>query len=147
MFIVVEELTGTNTLTQSLRLPNSLMLGGIRLYFFAYNTPAGNFKFSIEYSSTEIFSHTFTASDVKTDLGTANDYFHSWYVIDLDQDLTLNAGTYDFKLTDTSGYSFVDDSSYVGWVKPHEDRYISTDHSVDGVDKYPFGIELWSYKL
>lgn len=144
MIIVVEELVESESLSQEITINQPLQLGGIRLYLYSHNDPAGTFQFDIKHSNSSIYSDTFTASDLKTDLGTSDSYVHMWYSLTVDPIFSLGEGVYTFELSDSSGYTF-SDSSFFGWVKPFENRQVNQTYPVTGFNRNPFGIELWSY--
>lgn len=147
-YAVVEPLEGSNTLTETISVPTgkTIVVGGIRLYLHYNNCSAGTFSLSIKSGANTVWSTTFTQAQILAAYGGGNNYFGVWYSVTLDQDITLMEGEYTINLTDSSGYTFTDDTDYLGWVKPHENRYISTDYTVSGINKLPFGLEIWSYK-
>lgn len=145
MKIVCEELDGLNNLTQDFTIPKSIMVGGIRIYVYAHNTPSGNFQLAIKDGATTIATFSFTASQVQTAFNTTDDYFHGWHSLDMGDFVSLNAGTYTFELSDTSGYTF-SDSSFLGWVKIFENRPFPINYTISSFTDCPFGLEIWSYR-
>ena len=117
----------------------------IWIYVYAHNAPAGNFQLAIKDGATTIATFAFTAAQVKAAFDTANDYFHGWHSLDMGDFVSLNAGTYTFELSHTSGYTY-SDSSYMAWVKIFEDRPFPIGYTINSFTDCPFGLEIWSYR-
>lgn len=148
-YAVVEPLDGTNTLTETIRVPEGgfIVIGGIRFLVHHHNCSGGTFSMTIkDASNNTIYTETITKAQLDSAEGSGNDYYGVWYNMTVAQVITLLPGNYTFNFTDDSGYSFTDDTNYIGWVKPHEDLRISTDYAISSIGKIPFGLEIWSYK-
>lgn len=143
--LVVEELRAS-PLVQSFVIEKRLIVHAVRPYLYTHNFPAGTFTVSLLTSTDDVIAYkTFSSSAIYAGLGTVNAYAHAFYKIEFDGGLPLVAGTYKIKLS-SSGYTYIS-SSYLGWVKEHEDLKVNTTYVITGAEQNPLSFELWSYEL
>lgn len=116
--LVVDELETTLSQTFTVFKNNRLDLVAIRPYILSHNSPAGTFTFKLLDGATTLFSDTFTAAELKTDISTANDYVRIWKNFSITVPTFLENGDYTLELS-SSGYTY-SDASYLGWIKEHE---------------------------
>lgn len=139
MIIYVKPLD--TTLTQEFKVENNrVQLAGLKPHLYFHNAPAGTFTMTLKNSNRTIASTTFTAASVKTELGTANDYFHIYKLLSFEAVLL---GTYELELS-ASGYTFAE-SSYIGWIKDHENIVGDTYGGVARDSELPYTIIPFSY--
>jgi hypothetical protein len=120
------------------------IIASIMPYLLIYNSPAGVFTFSVLNGAEVLFSKTFTSADIKASISTSNNYAHVFYPIVPTTQVELEKGTYRFKLT-SSGYTF-SESSYIGWIKQHEDLQLPLDYiPTDDFDN-PLSIRIKTFK-
>ncbi len=113
-------------------------------YIYVYNNPAGTFTFQLIKSSVVIFSQSFTSADIKTSVGTANNYIHSFYPIVPTVLVQMLAGNYTVKIT-SSGYTATE-ASYLGWIRQHENIQNEIDYTPTSDRKNPLAIRIKTYK-
>ena len=116
------------------------LIEGIKIYLMMYNSPAGTFTLSVKQSAATIASKSFTSADIKTDLSTSNNYAHLWKALAFANPLMLSRGDYTLELSH-SGYTH-SDTSYLGWVKPHENIFNETDGFNSNIALNPLGFRL-----
>jgi len=119
-YIVTEELIGTLTQTITLTYDRVYHIAGVKIKLLMYNTPSGTFTLSIKQGATTLSTATFTSADIKTDLSTTDDYAYLYKALNFS--LPLKKGSYDLVLS-SSGYTY-DASSFLGWIKSHENVFI-----------------------
>lgn len=113
-------------------------------YLYIYNMPAGTFTFSLIKSSVTVFSQTFTCADIKTSLGTTNNYMHCFYPIIPSSLVQMAEGTYTVKIS-SSGYT-ASNSSYIGWIKQHENIQNGIEYTPSSDKQNPLAIRIKTYK-
>jgi len=116
--LVVEELLTTLEQPFSIYLDRRITVAGLRPKIYMHNSPSGTFTFTLKRSGVTIASDSFTSTEIKSDLGTSDNYIHIWKFLDLSNVIHLGRGDYTLELS-SSGYTY-SDSSYLGWVKEHE---------------------------
>jgi hypothetical protein len=109
-----------------------------------HNTPAGTFTFTVKSGGVALASKSFTSASIKSDLGTTDDYAHLYKTLEFDTVIPLEKGTYSIVLS-SSGYTF-SDSSYLGWIKPHENIFNENTGEVNSLNDYSFGFELFELR-
>jgi membrane-bound inhibitor of C-type lysozyme len=147
--LVIEELK--TTLTQDFTLNNDSLVGfrikAIRPMLYLHNDPAGTFTISLKQGVTTIDSKSLTLAEILSGSGFSSGQYH-WGVFKFEFDnynkIKRNV-TYTIELS-ASGYSF-SESSYMGWVKPHED-FKNTFTGTGGTFlNNAFGYEIWGHKI
>lgn len=113
-------------------------------YLYVFNIPDGTFTFQLIKSSVVIFSQSFTSADIKTSVGTANNYIHSFYPIIPTVLVQMLAGNYTVKIT-SSGYTATE-ASYLGWIRQHENIQNGIDYTPTSDRKNPLAIRIKTYK-
>lgn len=113
-------------------------------YLYVYNSPSGTFTFQLIKSSVVIFSQSFTVADIKTSLGTANNYVHVFYPIVPTVLVQMLEGNYTVKIT-SSGYTATE-ASYLGWIRQHENIQNGIDYAPTSDRKNPLAIRIKTYK-
>lgn len=148
---IVEELR-TVTLTQDYTLAegSNYNIARVKPFIFSYNGPSGTFTLTIKQNSATVGSATFTAASLKSDIGTAHDYFFAWANLTplppgggASDVISLKPGTVTFELS-SSGYTF-SDSAWIGWVQEHEFA-IPTDYTVSTDTQNPRSVKLLTYE-
>jgi hypothetical protein len=133
-------------LEQEIRLENSerYSIGAIIPYLYLHNAPSGTFTLEILSGATSLFSQSFTSVNIKTALGTTNNYGHVFYPIVPLNPVQLDAGTYKIKLSSV-GYT-VSGSSFLGWIRQHEDLNNKLDYVPASDSDNPLAIRLKVFK-
>jgi hypothetical protein len=141
--LVVEELKATLSQTVTLTEQKRFLIEAVRPYIYMHNAPAGTFTIKIRQSGNELASKDFTSSEIKSDLSTTDNYAHLWKVIRFDNPIQLDRDEYEIELSST-GYTF-SNSSYIGWIKEHENRFNKTDGSELSSLYGPYSYQLMNY--
>lgn len=140
--VVVDELI--TTLTQQINLKNDKIyhIEGLKIRLIMYNAPAGTFTLSIKSGATTLASVNFTSADIKSDLSTSDNYA----LIDKALNIVapLKKGSYDFVLS-SSGYTY-SQSSFIGWVKSHENIFNSQESVATSFLDNPFDVLIYENK-
>jgi hypothetical protein len=124
--LVVEELKTTLSQTFTLNNNRRYSLYAIKPHLYMHNAPAGTFTFKIKNGATELISVDFTSADIKSDLSTSDNYAHILKGLLLNSPVQLDGATsYTLELS-ASGYTY-GTSSYMGWVKNHENIFFDID--------------------
>ena len=116
--LVVDELLTTLSQTFTLTKNMRFTVEAIRPYIYMHNTPAGTFTVAVKSGGTELFSKTFTSAEIKSDLETTDNYAHIWKGIVFSNPAHIENGQYELELS-SSGYTY-SDTSYLGWIREHE---------------------------
>lgn len=96
---------------------------GLKMRLVWFDSPVGTFTVSFKSGSETLASKSFTVADIKTDLSTTDDYGYIYKGIEFGTAFPIVSGTYTVELS-SSGYTY-SESSFLGWVKDHEDSFIS----------------------
>jgi hypothetical protein len=139
--LVVEPLITTLEQTITLNLKQRYIIAAIRPYVYMHNNPAGTFTYKLKSGATELWQSSFTSVAIKTALNAANNYAHIKLNLISDY-LKLSPGSYTVELS-SSGYTY-NDSSYMGWIKPHEDLFNDIDGTPDNDFSNPLGVQMLS---
>jgi hypothetical protein len=140
--LVVEELVTTLTQEFTLSLPRRAHVDSIRPHLYTHNTPAGTFTLSIlDLSDNLIASKSFTAQEIYDAIPTTNDYAQAYFRINFDNKVHLPSATYKLRLS-SSGYTF-SESSYMGWVRDHEDLKVTLGYTPASDLTNPLSYEIW----
>ena len=118
MKLVIDELITSLSQTFTVEYNSRLTIEAIRPYIYMHNAPAGTFTLAVKSGGTELFSKSFTSSDIKSDLSTSDNYAHIWKALTFNDPAQIENGEYELELS-ASGYSF-SNSSYLGWIREHE---------------------------
>lgn len=113
-------------------------------YLYVFNIPAGTFTFQLIKSSVTIFSQSFTVADIKTSLGTTNNYMHCFYPIIPTSLVQMASGIYTVKIS-SSGYAATE-SSYLGWIRQHENIQNGLEYVPTSDRQNPLAIRIKTYK-
>ena len=113
-------------------------------YLYFHNA-VGSFTFEVESELGVIFSKTFTASDIKASIPTSNNYAHVFYPIIPTNPVQIQKGSFTFRLIAGSGYS-VTQSSFIGWIKQHEDIQNRMSYNPASDNDNTFAIRFKMYK-
>ncbi|GEM_PF-2197895 len=117
---IVHEFKETS-LEQLFTVSEKRSLKAIAIKVYLHNDPSGTFTLSLKNSSDEvIISKSLTWAEIVTGAGfTANEYHYGYLLFSFDRYVNLFDLT-NYKLVlSSSGYSFLE-SSYLGWIEPHE---------------------------
>ena len=138
--LVVEELI--TSLDQEITLQKSIQIVTIRPWIYSHNNPVGTFSFNIYGTSGLVRSFSFSNSELKTQSGVTEDYFHSYFSIQMAPFL-LTRGVYTIKL-EHFGYTY-NANSFLGWCKdilPIGKTYGTAENYTDN----PFSFNIIEYK-
>ena len=126
--LLVDSLDTDGILSQEFRisLDTRYNIGAIIPYLYMHGAPAGTFYLGVQKNGSEIFSQSFTCADIKTALDTTDDYAHVFFPIVPNLPLYLEKGIFSVNLY-SSGY--VSGSSFLGWVKQHENLNNELDYT------------------
>lgn len=142
--LVVEEFK-VSPLVQEFQLDRKLIVVAIRPYLYCHNFPAGTFTLELlDENDSLINSQTFVSDSVYEGISTTNPYAHAWLRVTFERPSPIPKGNYKIKIS-TSGYTF-SESSYLGWVKEHEDLKVPVKFIVSGDQNNPLSFEIWSYE-
>lgn len=133
-----------NELIQPVTFEKEFTLEAVYPFLVMINSPSGTFNFEMIKDASTIFSKTFTSSDLKSALGTLDDYLYSFHPIIPNSPIRIKKGTYNFKLTHT-GYSF-NESSFLGWGQQYEDRQNPVSYTITGSSSIPLAFRIKTKK-
>lgn len=142
--LVVEDLQTTLEQDFTVYLERRITVAGIRPYIYMHNSPSGTFTFTLKRAGVTIASDSFDSTEIKSDLGTTDNYIHIWKVLNLANVIHLESGAYSLELS-SSGYTY-SDSSYLGWVKEHEHLTSEINGSPLTDFNNPMSIQLFELK-
>lgn len=142
--LLVQELKTELVQEFTLGLSDRYNIGSFIPYLYVHNAPAGTFTFTITKDSVDIFSQTFTSSDIKAAEGTVNNYLHVFYPIVPDTNVFMECGDFSAKLT-ASGYAY-SSSSFLGWIQQHEDLNNILDYVPATDAENPLAMRIKIYK-
>lgn len=139
MILIVEELK--STLSQEVTWSNvkRTHLKAIRPYIYMHNAPSGTFTISVKKGSDLLAESSFTSADIKSELSTTENYIHLWKTVSFVSAIPINSGNYTIELS-SMGYTF-SETSYIGWIKEHEDLINNNNQ----VGDFPLSIQFWTY--
>jgi len=138
-YIVTEELVDTLTQTITLNYDRIYHVAGVKIKLLMYNTPSGTFTLSIKQGATTLSTATFTSADIKTDLSTTDNYAYLYKALNFS--LPLKKGSYDMVLS-SSGYTY-SESSFLGWIKSHENVFIEPTTALDVYIDNPLDVLIY----
>jgi hypothetical protein len=123
-------------------------LAAIMPYIYVHNNPAGAFTLSVLDSLDNLIAaESFDAADVyaaiEVDPG-VRPYAHVHLPLLLASPKSLPPGEYKLKLEST-GYTF-SESSYLAWVKEHENLCVPLGYSPTSHAQNPMTYKLWVYE-
>lgn len=142
--LVIETLN--DELSQDIRLSGDerYSIGAIIPYLYIHNSPSGTFTLRIISGMSEVFSQSFTSSDIRTSIPTTDNYAHVFYPVVPVNPLQLDSGTYTVKIT-ASSYSPTS-VSFLAMIRQHEDLNNTLDYVPLSDDQNPLAIRLKVYK-
>jgi hypothetical protein len=144
MKLLVDELTDSLEQVFNLTDNRTHHLKAIRPYLYVHNNPSGTFTLEVLSGSNVLDSVSFTSYDLYNSLNTEDLYAHLLYRVDLNKTLPLKKGTYKLKLS-SSGYIY-SDSSFLGWVKEHENLKGEVNGVPSSDSQNPLTFELVEYE-
>ena len=113
-------------------------------YIYFHNA-VGSFTFEIESDYGVIFSKSFTAQDIKDSIPSTANYAHVFYPIIPTNPVQIERGSFTFRLIAGAGYS-VTQSSFIGWIKQHEDIQNRMSYNPASDNENTFAIRFKMYK-
>ena len=125
---LVHELKGSLSQVWRFAGERNYNLQYIRPFLFVFGMPSGTFALKVKDGAEELGSVTFTAADLKTALGTSDDYFYAWFRLNFSDKLSLKKGNYTVELSIASGYTF-NESAWIGWISEHEFLHNDIDYT------------------
>lgn len=142
--LVVDELKTTISQTFTLQYNRRYNIGGVRPLLLMYNAPSGTFTMKIKSGANTLASKSFTSADIKSDLITSDNYAWLWKGLLFDTPIPLKAGSYSLELS-SSGYSY-SASSFIGWVKEHENIFTTISGTpISDLDN-PYSFQLFEHR-
>lgn len=140
--LVVEELKTTLDQSVSLNFSDRYHVYAIGVHLYAHNFPGGIYTVSlIDPDASVVVEETFVSGEIYTALGTSNPYAQAYFRIILDDQPALPKGTYTLRLSSV-GYTF-SESSYMGWVRDHEDLKVKLEYAPESDLHNPLSYEVW----
>ncbi len=121
-----------------------LHIGSIAPYILINNSPAGTFTLTMTGDNGVVFSKSFTCADVKTAIGTTDNYIHAFYPLVPTNPVQISKGSFTLTLS-SSGYTPTV-SSFIAWVQQHEDIQNEMDYVPFDDTKNPLAVRFKSYK-
>ena len=116
--LVMDTLESTLSQSLSFKLNRRVQVGSLVPYLYVHNF-TGSVSLSLTGASGTLFSKTFSLADIKTSLGTTDNYHHVFYSVIPTNPTQLEKGEYTLTLAAGSGYSSTG-ISFIGWIKQHE---------------------------
>lgn len=139
-FVVVDELKTTLTQRINLLYDRVYQIDGVSIKILMYNAPAGTFTVTLkDLLGNNLASDTFTSAEIKTALETSDNYAYCFVPISIYA--PLKKGSYDIELS-ASGYTY-SQSSFMGWIKSHENVYNSISGTPVNFTENPFDYLLF----
>ncbi len=111
----------TTDLEQSFTVEESRTVKSIAIKTYLHNDPSGTFTLSLKLSDdTLVEAKSLTWAEIAAGGGfTANEYHYGYLLFEFDNYINLY-DLVDYKLVlSSSGYTFAE-TSYLGWIEPHE---------------------------
>lgn len=142
--LVVDELRTTLSQEITYSLNKRVSIAAISIYVYMHNSPSGTFTLSVKSGATTVASQDFTATELKTNLSTSDDYLYMWKPIQFDDAIQLEKGVYTLELS-SSGYTY-SSSSWIGWIKEHENLFIPSYGDLDNFSMYPLSYRIYQYR-
>jgi hypothetical protein len=128
-------------------LSERVHVGAFLPYLYMHGAPVADFTFSLTGPNGLVFSKTFTCAEIKTALGTTDNYAHVFYPIVPANPVQIESGTYTATLTaPQDGTYTVNDTNFLAWIQQHEDLQASLDYETTSDEENPFTIRFKSYK-
>jgi hypothetical protein len=138
-FIVVDELKTTLSQEINLLYDRVYQIDGISVKILMFNAPSGTFTVSLKDSDDNtLASDTFTSAEIKTALGTSDDYAYCFVPISIYA--PLKKASYTLELS-ASGYTYAE-NSFIGWIKSYENVYNSISGNPANYTANPFDFLL-----
>ena len=142
--IVANELTSTLEQEFTYNLNNRAHIGGFYPYLLMYNAPTGTFKIEILQGANVIYYKTFTSSDIKTAIGTTDNYAITFFPIIPTTPIQIEKGSYKIKLS-SDGYTY-SSSSYLAWIQQHENVQNTMSYTPVGDGENSLAFRIKTYK-
>lgn len=148
--LVVDELKAVNLVQEFTLIPDmltGLRIKAVRPLLYLHNDPTGTFTISLKEGVNTIDSKSVTGAELIANSGfTASQYHWGIFTFEFNKYNVLKKNiTYTIELS-SSGYTF-DESSFLGWVKPHEDFINTASDTIPIFTEYPYGYELWGLRI
>jgi hypothetical protein len=128
-------------LVQDIEIYKDMSIKGIKLKLYFHQSPPGTFYLRFYKDASVIKEYSFISSNIKSQIGTLNNYFHA--VVALVGDFMLPRGNIQIKL-ESSGYSY-SNSSFIGWCKDYDkvdERFTGTSNDFTS---HPYEFKLIEY--
>lgn len=144
MILLVETLK--SSLVQEIEYSGSdrLSMAAFIPYLYCHNI-SGTFTFQVLNGTEILVDESFTIDQIKESMNTVSNYLHVFYPIIPSNPVQIENGNYTFKLIAPNGY-FPTQSSFIGWIKQHEDIQNSMNYNPSSSESNSFAIRFKSYK-
>ena len=142
MDVICDELV--TTLSTNITITKDAVIPSLAIGLAIYNSPSGAFTLTISDASGDLKSEDFTVSELKTALSTANDYFHMVHPFEFSTPLIVSKDQVLTFALSSNGYTF-SDSSFIGWVQPHENIFINRTNSFQDPLTNPYEVLIYKY--
>lgn len=141
--LVTSELVTTLSQEITYNLDRPVYVYGLKMLVVMFNAPNGTFTVAFRDGSNVISSKTFTSASIKSALSTTDNYAYYYLPIVFDVPFLIERKTYNVHLS-SSGYTF-GSSSFIGWVKDHENNFIELDESFTASEA-PRNLTIYTFK-
>lgn len=142
--IVANELISTLEQEFTYNLNDRVHIGGFYPYLLMYNSPLGTFKIEVLKGANVVYEEEFTSSDIKTTIGTTDNYAITFYPIIPPSPIQIEKGSYKIKLSST-GYTYYS-SSYLAWIQQHENVQNQMSYTPNGDGENSLAFRIKTYK-
>lgn len=140
--LVVDDLN--TTLTQKVTPTETVIVAAFRPHILIHGNPSGCLRVDI-YDSTDTTllksSEDLMISDIKTQAGITESYFHGYIRFNIDWGLVKDT-EYSIRLEGLAGYSPTA-SDYIGWCRDFDTRKYTATYSPNEGFNSAFDIEVW----
>lgn len=143
--LLIEPLVTTLQQDISYQLQERSHIAAISPYVYLCNAQNINYTFELLDGVDVIYTKIFTPLEIKTELGTTDNYIHVFWPLTSAIPLLLKNGTYTLKLSADPAYSPTD-TSFIGWIKQHEDIQAETIPTPENVIDLPLALRIKIYK-
>lgn len=135
-------------LTQNYNLSNSerYHIGSFVPYLYIHNAPAGDFTLNIAQGATSIATFTFTCADILTAMNTSDVYAHVFFPFSSETFMIMERGDFTVTLTASGGSYTYSDSSFLGWIRQHEDIQNIMNYTPNGDNENPLALRIKVFK-
>lgn len=139
--LFIEELRA-GVLSQVYTATQRLAITAIRPHIYKQRSPAGIFTLTLKSGATTLGSVSTTSAAIESTTTSTNiNFFHGHLSFQFTNPIIVNRGSFLIELS-ASGYTFTE-NDYFGWVKPHENKYITESYTAADDSQNSFGIQIW----